>query len=147
DAVVVADHGFPGDELDPADLDDLVHFALTGLGALARVRAQRFDTEVHFGEHGRIAHRTVHHDSAPAVGTPDLSDHVTDQRGVQRSLAVDHQDLAVAGFGEHLLQQGVVLEAGHRADPSGNRAASTEIAELDIAAADLRAFPVRQVSR
>ena len=83
---------------------------------------------------------------AQPLSTAEAGDDVTDQRGVQRAVAVDHQHAAVARLGQHRLQQRVVLEAPHRGDRAGELGAPAELAQLQIAAADVGADVVDEVS-
>ena len=67
------------------------------------------------------------------------------RRGVQRAVAVDHQHPAVTGFGENRLQQRVVLEALHRGDRPRELRPAAELAQLQIAAADVGSDLVDEV--
>src|SRR5262249_5723326 len=86
-------------------------------------------------QRGRVAHRAVDDQPGPAVGASKLGDDVTDQRGVQRAGAVNHQHPARTRLGEHGFQQRVVLKTPHRADRSGEFGAPAGLAELQAAAA------------
>jgi hypothetical protein len=64
---------------------------------------------------------------------------------VHRPGAVDDEYPAVAGFSEHLLQQGIVLEAPDRGDPADELPTLSELRELEVAAAYLLADLVHEV--
>ena len=82
----------------------------------------------------------------PAVVDAEAGDDVADESRVHRAVAVDHQHTAVTGFGQNRFQQGVVLEALHGGDGSGELRPAAELAQLQIAAAHVGADLVDEVS-
>jgi hypothetical protein len=64
---------------------------------------------------------------------------------VQRALAVHDQHGRVPRLGQDLLDQGVVLQAGHRPDRPVEPPAPAELPELEVAALQCLAVLVDQV--
>ena len=94
---------------------------------------------------GRVPHRAVDDQPHPAVVDTEAGDDVADQRGVQRAVTVDDEHSAVTRFGENRFQQRVVLETLDGGDRAGELRAAAELAQLQIAAADVGADLVDQV--
>ncbi len=74
-----------------------------------------------------------------------LRDQIADQGRMQRTAAVDHQHAAVAGRRQHRLQQRIVLGAPHGGDRAGELRSCAELAELNVAAANVGTDVVDQV--
>ena len=83
---------------------------------------------------------------APAVVDAKAGDDVADQCGVQRAVAVDDQHAAVAWLGQHRLEQCVVLKAPHGGDRSRELGPAAVLGELQVAASDVGADLVDEVS-
>ena len=103
------------------------------------------DADAEGGERGGVTHGAVHDQTRPAVGPREFGDHVADQSAVQRAAAVDDEHLAGPGFGQHRLQQRVVLVAPHGADGAGELMPAAVLAQLQIAAADVRPDVIDEV--
>src|SRR3954453_15501084 len=146
DAVVVAVGDLARDEHHAAELDCNIALPVAGLGALPWVGAQRLDPDRQRAQHRSVADCAVDDQPGPAVVDAQAGDEVADQCAVQRTVAVDHQHPAVAWLGQYGFQQRVVLEAAHRGDRSGELGSAPVLAELQIAAADVGADFVDQVS-
>src|ERR1700736_2749483 len=79
DSVVVAVGDFAWHKSDSTELDVDVAFTGAGLGALARVGAQRLDPDVDAAQRGRIANGAVDDDARPAAALTQPGDHIADQ--------------------------------------------------------------------
>jgi hypothetical protein len=125
------------------------HVDLAGgqLGALAGVGAEGLDPDVQAAQRLGVADGAVHHQPGPPVGLGQPGDQVAHERGVQRAAAVHHQHGAAARLGQDLLDQRVVLEAGHRPDRPVKAPAPTELPQLQVAALQRLAVLVDQVGR
>src|SRR6201999_4230382 len=147
DAVIVAVGNVARYELHPAEAQRDVSLPGAGLLALTWVGAERLDADLHLTQRRGVADRAVHDQPGPLVGPSQLRDQVADQRGVQRGAAVDHQHAAVAGRRQDRLQQSIVLRAADRGDRPGELRSRTELAELNVAAADVGPDIVYQIGR
>ncbi|MNF97931.1 hypothetical protein D3C84_807750 [compost metagenome] len=72
---------------------------------------QGLDTQVGLGDHVDVTDAAVYDYAFPAILRRLLGQHVAQQGATQGAAAVHHQDLALPGQVDLLLDQGVVLEA------------------------------------